>query len=87
VAYAVLGDVAHEHTLTLGMNTKDGWVEVRNGLKAGDMLVVEGAQPLAEGTKVRIVPPSHDGGAPPQTAEVMSVHREATPPPAGSGAP
>jgi len=54
VAYVVDADnTAHEHKLTLGMNTKDGWVEIRDGLHAGDQLVVRGAEALSDGTKVR----------------------------------
>jgi len=53
VAYVVDGDVARERTLTLGMNTKDGWIEVRSGLKAGDVLVVRGGEALSEGAKVK----------------------------------
>jgi RND family efflux transporter MFP subunit len=83
VAYVVDGDTAHERALTLGMNTKDGWVEVRSGLKATERLVVQGAQPLVEGSKVRVEKtPLQDGGAsaPVQAPEAMSVHRAATPP-------
>ncbi|MEP7125411.1 MAG: efflux RND transporter periplasmic adaptor subunit [Byssovorax sp.] len=72
VAYVIDGDVAHEHLLTLGMSTKDGWIEVRSGLAAGDKLVVLGAEALSEGAKVKASPakPSSivaatDGGAPP----------------------
>jgi membrane fusion protein, multidrug efflux system len=53
IAYVIEGDVAKEHGLTLGMSTKDGWVEVRSGLAAGDLLVVRGAEALSEGAKVR----------------------------------
>jgi RND family efflux transporter MFP subunit len=53
VAYAVENDVAKERLLTLGMNTKDGWIEVRSGLKAGDLLVVRGAEALSDGAKVK----------------------------------
>jgi RND family efflux transporter MFP subunit len=53
VAYVVDGDVAHERKLSLGMSTKDGWVEVKSGLAAGDLLVVRGAEALSEGAKVR----------------------------------
>lgn len=53
VAYVIEGDVAKEHPLTLGMSTEDGWVEVRAGLKAGDRLVVRGAEALTNGAKVR----------------------------------
>jgi RND family efflux transporter MFP subunit len=53
VAFVVTGDTAREHPLTLGMSTKEGWVEVRTGLKAGDLLVVHGAEALSSGAKVR----------------------------------
>lgn len=53
VVFVVEGDVARERVLQLGTNTKDGWVEVRDGLKAGEQLVVRGGEPLSEGAKVR----------------------------------
>jgi len=53
VAYVVDGDVARERILTLGMNTKDGWIEVRSGLKAGDLLVVRGGEALSDSAKVK----------------------------------
>lgn len=60
LAYVVEGDAARERVLALGLNTADGWVEVKDGLKAGDMLVVRGVEALAEGVKVQMVAP--DGG-------------------------
>jgi len=68
VAYTIDGDAAHERSLTLGMNTKDGWVEVRSGLAAGDHLVVRGAEALTEGAKVHasavtFASLAHDAGA------------------------
>ncbi len=67
VAYVIEGEVAKEHPLVLGMSTKEGWVEVRSGLKAGDQLVVRGAEPLSTGAKVRVTkvtPESLNAGAP-----------------------
>lgn len=62
--------VAHEKVVTLGMNTKDGWVEIRSGLTAGELLVVHGGEALSDGAHVRatkIAPDSvitgGDGGA------------------------
>lgn len=52
VAYVLEEDKARERVLTLGMNTKDGFVEVRTGLAAGDRLVVRGAEPLSDGAQV-----------------------------------
>lgn len=70
VAYVVEGDVARERVLILGMNTRDGWVEVREGLAAGDRLVVRGAEALVDGAKVKANPvgpesflPGADAGA------------------------
>jgi membrane fusion protein, multidrug efflux system len=53
VAYVVEEEVAKERPLVLGMTTKDGWVEVRSGLSAGDLLVVRGAEALSSGAKVK----------------------------------
>lgn len=55
LAYVVDGGVARERILTLGMRTADGLVEVRDGLKADEILVVRGAEALREGAEVRVV--------------------------------
>jgi len=66
LAYVVIGDTAHEHTLELGLHTPDGKVEVRSGLAAGDQLVTRGVEALSEGSKVKVVSnlPSATGSAP-----------------------
>ena len=46
LAYVVEDGHAHERVLTLGMRTAEGLVEVRSGLKAGEQLVVRGAEAL-----------------------------------------
>lgn len=56
VAYVVTGETAEERVLNLGMNTKEGWVEVKSGLAAGEQLVVHGAEALTNGAKVK---PNH----------------------------
>ncbi|HEU4407584.1 MAG TPA: efflux RND transporter periplasmic adaptor subunit [Polyangiaceae bacterium] len=53
VAFVVQDGRAQERQLQLGMNTADGWVEVRDGLAPGDQLVVRGAEPLSQGAQVR----------------------------------
>jgi RND family efflux transporter MFP subunit len=53
IVYVVDGEQAVEKVITLGMNTKDGWVEVRSGLKGGELLVVRGVEALANGASVR----------------------------------
>jgi RND family efflux transporter MFP subunit len=62
VGFVVDGDTAHERVVGLGMSTKDGWVEVRTGLKAGEKLVVRGAEALTEGAKVKVGRAAPDGG-------------------------
>jgi multidrug efflux system membrane fusion protein len=91
VAYVINSGVAKERALTLGMSTKDGWVEVRSGLKAGDELVVRGAEALSDGAKVHAtvvtaasLGSNDDGGATPPPAP--SATDEAAPAPQPSGA-
>jgi membrane fusion protein, multidrug efflux system len=47
-------DVAHQRTVELGMYTPDGGVEVTQGLKAGELLVVAGFEALSEGAPVQV---------------------------------
>lgn len=72
LAFVVEGDSVKERTLNLGMRTMDGKVEVRNGVKAGEMLVVRGTEALSDGAPVRVVQ---------NTAEPPSV----APPASGQG--
>ena len=52
VVYVAENGVAREKVITLGMNTKDGMVEVRSGLDAGDLLIVRGVESATNGAKV-----------------------------------
>jgi membrane fusion protein, multidrug efflux system len=54
LAFTVSDGVAHQHVLTLGMRTADGHVEVRDGLAAGELLVMRGAEALRDGAKVKV---------------------------------
>ena len=54
LAYVVEDGKAVERILTPGMRTADGSVEVLSGLKAGDLLVVRGAEALSDGVAVRV---------------------------------
>lgn len=54
LAYVVEDGKAVERILTPGMRTADGSVEVLSGLKAGDLLVVRGAEALSDGVSVRV---------------------------------
>lgn len=62
VGYVIEGDTARERVVGLGMSTKDGWVEVRTGLKPGEKLVIRGAEALTEGAKVKVGRAGVDGG-------------------------
>ncbi|WP_224363400.1 efflux RND transporter periplasmic adaptor subunit [Hyalangium versicolor] len=54
LAYVVEGDKARERVLELGLRTADGRVEVREGIKPGERIVVRGAEALKDGAPVRI---------------------------------
>jgi membrane fusion protein, multidrug efflux system len=54
LAYTVEGGVAHQRILSLGMRTADGQVEVKDGLRVGEMLVIRGAEALRDGAKVKV---------------------------------
>jgi multidrug efflux system membrane fusion protein len=55
LAFVVENGMAVERILTPGMRTADGSVEVLSGLKAGDLLVVRGAEALSDGVAVRVI--------------------------------
>lgn len=91
VVYIAEDDVVKEVPVTLGMNSKDGWVEIRTGLAGGEWLVVRGAEALTTGAHVRATkltsmdasaprPEEPEGGAP-----RMREGREGGAGPAGSG--
>jgi len=55
LAYTVEQDgTAKARLLTLGMRTADGQVEVKDGLAAGETLVIRGAEALRDGAKVKV---------------------------------
>jgi membrane fusion protein, multidrug efflux system len=54
LAYVVKDGKAEERTLTLGLRTPDGKVEVKSGLFAGEDLVIRGADALQDGVAVRL---------------------------------
>jgi multidrug efflux system membrane fusion protein len=54
LAFVVENGKAVERILIPGMRTVDGQLEVLSGLKAGDLLVVRGAEALSAGVAVRV---------------------------------
>lgn len=54
LAYVVENGVAKERVLNTGLRTADGRVEIRTGLKPGEILVVRGVEALRDGAPVRI---------------------------------
>lgn len=54
IAFVVEGDVARRRIVTGGMRTPDGGLEVLDGLKPGEKLVIRGADALREGVTVRV---------------------------------
>jgi len=69
LGYVVEAGVARERILTLGLRTADGRVEVRSGVKPGEMLVVRGAEALRDGAAVRVSGEERPGAAPPTAAK------------------
>jgi RND family efflux transporter MFP subunit len=59
LSFVVEDGKAKERILKLGMRTAEGLVEVKSGVRPGEMLVVRGAEALKDGTLVKVSP----GGA------------------------
>jgi multidrug efflux system membrane fusion protein len=78
VAYVVEGDQARLRRLALGLRTRDGFVEVLDGLSEGDVLVVRGGRVLYEGAPVA----ARSGGAPPASPAPPAAAPKA---PSGAG--
>jgi len=52
VVYAVEGGQAHARSIEVGLRSKTGTVEIVSGLKAGEVVVIEGSDRLADGVAV-----------------------------------
>lgn len=64
VVWTVNDDIVEERVITIGMSSKDGWIEVRSGLKGGESIVVRGGDSVQNGSRVRATRvTSIDGGA------------------------
>lgn len=54
LGFVIENGVARERVLTLGLRTADGRVEVRSGVRPGEMLVVRGGEALRDGAPVKV---------------------------------
>ena len=54
VAFVVENNQARERVLTLGMRTSDGAVEVKSGIRPGELVVVRGAEALRDKVAVEV---------------------------------
>lgn len=63
LGYVVEDKAVREKVLQLGLHTAEGWVEVRDGLKAGDVLVTRGQEALSDGARVQVVDPTAPASA------------------------
>jgi multidrug efflux system membrane fusion protein len=53
VTYVVKDGVAHQVPVQIGLRTGDGLVEIQDGLKPDETVVIEGSDRLDDGTPVR----------------------------------
>jgi RND family efflux transporter MFP subunit len=63
VSYVVKEGKAEMRPIRIGLRTGTGVVEILSGLKAGDTVVVEGSDRLANGMPVQIARAGEGGGA------------------------
>jgi membrane fusion protein, multidrug efflux system len=101
IAFVIQGTIAKQRVVTEGMHTPGGLVEITTGLNAGDLLVLVGAEPLSDGSTVKIAEKTtieqFDAGAAPAPTATTSATAYSRPTqsagpqpsgaPAGSGAP
>ncbi|MCC6572351.1 MAG: efflux RND transporter periplasmic adaptor subunit [Planctomycetes bacterium] len=71
LAFVVQNGVAKERVLKLGLRTEDGRVEVLDGIKIGEKVVVRGAEALRDGAQVK-----EGGGAPKDGSGAMSGEKK-----------
>lgn len=62
LAFVVEDGVAHERVLELGLRTPEGLVEVREGVRPGEALVIRGAEALRDKAPVRVEKAALDAG-------------------------
>lgn len=64
VTYVVEGGKAKLHPIEIGLRTGTGLVEIRSGVKTGDVVVIEGSDRLTDGLPVQVAEAAPAGGAP-----------------------
>lgn len=65
LCFVVRDGKAQARKVRLGLRTRDGWVEVLDGVAAGEALVLENASVLTDGATVETFPSARAPGAPP----------------------
>lgn len=86
LAFVVEGETVKERHLTLGMRTLDGKVEVRNGVRPGEVLVIRGTEALRDGAPVRVIQNSPQEGPKPAPSAGQEPMAPAAAPPTGRAA-
>jgi membrane fusion protein (multidrug efflux system) len=68
VTYVVEGGKAKLHPIEIGLRTGTGLVEIRSGVKTGDVVVTEGSDRLTDGLPVQVAAAGPAGAAPASAA-------------------
>jgi multidrug efflux system membrane fusion protein len=68
------GDIARRRSVTVSYEDEQASI-VTDGLKAGDVVVVDGASRLSEGSKVSVVPPDRQSTAEAEQATAPGTRR------------
>ena len=84
VAYAVEDGKARLRPVEIGLRTGTGLVEIRSGVKAGDVVVVEGSDRLTDGLAVQV---AGTGPTAPTGAQAASAAPQAAPAARAAGGP
>lgn len=83
LAFVVEGEgkaaIAKERVVSLGMHTSDGFVEVRDGLKLGEQLVIRGGEALKDGVLVRVAAATEQPSGSPGAIKDRAAAPEARP--------
>ncbi len=93
--FIIKDNIAHAKIVQLGMHTPEGGVELTTGVKAGDVMVMHGIEPLSDGAPVKVSktitvdealkPPASQSTTPGDTGSGSAAPAPAAPAPAATG--